>query len=129
MTDFDERLGPKARWFRDEAQRDRVRSIVRERVADDRRQDECRYLMRFWWHLIMPYREVSYDELREHLEPPALALIDALLAAIEAGHAAIDGWADRAESALAIVVDRGHLASTGSADGAPEGPDAGDEPA
>lgn len=114
MIDFDAKLA----WFRDDEQRERVRRIVQERIADDRRPEEARYLMRFHWHLIMSYREVSYAELVEHLEPDALAAIDALLVAVSAGPVrteAVDAWCDRMERERAIVEDRGWHGSQGLA--------------
>jgi hypothetical protein len=36
---------------------------VTDRLADDREPQECRYLMRFWWQLGMPYQEVSMDQI------------------------------------------------------------------
>ena len=49
-------------WFYDRAQADRVRAVIVDRLADDRIQDECRYLVRLRWHFIMGYQEVSYSE-------------------------------------------------------------------
>ena len=44
-------------WFQDRAQADRVGAIVVERLADDRIQEECRYLMRLKWHFQMGYEK------------------------------------------------------------------------
>ncbi|NUP34896.1 MAG: hypothetical protein HOU01_24755 [Streptomycetaceae bacterium] len=44
--------------FRDDAQLWRARAIVPGRLADDRDQQECRYVMRFWWQLGMRPRLV-----------------------------------------------------------------------
>lgn len=53
--------------FRDKAQRRRAQAVIEERLADDRDQDECRYLMRFVWQLAMTYQEVSTHELQAHV--------------------------------------------------------------
>ncbi|MEU6028667.1 hypothetical protein ABZ825_16865 [Streptomyces tauricus] len=39
--------------FRDDEQRRRVQAVIHDRLADDRDQQECRFLMRFWWQLSM----------------------------------------------------------------------------
>src|SRR5262245_7006961 len=90
-------------WFRDEAQRRRTQEVLRERIADDREQEECRYLMRFAWQLSMSYREVSYEELAAHVRPEKLARVDALLAAAQQGYEAIDEWLARCEAELSLI--------------------------
>ncbi len=45
--------------FRDEHQRQSAQAIVMQRLADDREQEECRVLMKFWWQLAMPYEDRS----------------------------------------------------------------------
>ncbi|MCW8103555.1 hypothetical protein OG288_01800 [Streptomyces tauricus] len=39
--------------FRDDEQRRRVQAVIHDRLADDRDQQECPFLMRFWWQLSM----------------------------------------------------------------------------
>ncbi|WP_157429828.1 hypothetical protein [Actinomadura oligospora] len=97
-----------ASGFRDEEQLTRVRAVIEWRLADDRRQQECRYLMRFWWQLSMPYREVSLEELRAHLGERKLAAVEALIAAIRTSPERIDAWADVVEPEFPVVHDRGH---------------------
>lgn len=82
----------KVSWFRDERQRAQVRMIVMERLADDLYQQECRYLMRFWWHLEMTYQEVSYEELKLHLSGRKMEVLETLFDAIEGSHSAVDEW-------------------------------------
>lgn len=93
--------------FRDDAQLWRVRAIVHERLADDRDQQECRYVMRFWWQLSMPYREVSTAELSRNVAPRKLRAIEELIDAVRSSPARIDAWIAGAEQAFPIVEDRG----------------------
>lgn len=95
-----------ATWFRDDEQRWRAQQIVSDRLADDRAPDECRYLLRLAWQLAMSYREVSREELVAYVRPEKLAHVDALCAAAERGHQAIDAWIARCEAELPLVKDR-----------------------
>jgi hypothetical protein len=106
--------------FRDDAQLGRVREVVQLRLADDRDQDECRYLMRFWWQLGMAYTEVRDDELDEHVSPTKRAILDRLFAALEQGHEAIDHWIQEAEATLPVIEDRGARASGSNGEGESE---------
>ena len=67
--------------FRDEAQRRRAQGVIQERLADDREQDECRYLVRFVWQLAMTYPDVSLRELRSHVSVAKLEAVEALIEA------------------------------------------------
>jgi hypothetical protein len=99
----------KARWFRDQAQGSRVASILLERLADDRVQEECRYLSRLRWHFFMGYQEVSYQQLLEHVSAPKLTVLNELFSAIaDRNYDEIDAWANRCESVLPIIHDRWH---------------------
>jgi hypothetical protein len=91
----------------EEAQRERLRQIVINRLADDRDQDECRYLMRFWWQLSMSYTEVTIEELREHVHEPKLAAIEALVAAMRSSAEEVQAWIAQAEVTFPVVMDRG----------------------
>lgn len=94
-------------WFRDHAQSDSVGSVVIHRLADDREQDECRYLVWLKWHFHMGYQEVSYDELQEHVSESKMALLDGLFNEIAAGnHKGIDEWVARCERDLPVIDDR-----------------------
>ncbi|MFJ6557084.1 hypothetical protein ACIQNT_33415 [Streptomyces luteogriseus] len=93
--------------FRDEEQRGYVRRVIHDRLADDRDQQECRYLMRFWWQLGMPYREVTLDQLRANLGEDTLRLVEELIDAVRTSHAAIDDWVDAMEGSRPLVRDRG----------------------
>ncbi|WP_159767260.1 hypothetical protein [Streptomyces sp. HM190] len=68
--------------FRDDEQRRRVQRVIHDRLADDRDPQECRFLMRFWWQLVMSYQEVSMDELSRNVGKPKLDVIEALISAI-----------------------------------------------
>ena len=97
----------KAQWFRDRAQADRVATILLERLADDRVQDECRYLSRLRWHFFMGYQEVSYQELLDHVSEPKLAVLNELFSAIAyRDYSEIDTWINRCESTLPIIHDK-----------------------
>jgi len=94
-------------WFRDEAQSRRVAGILIERLADDRLQEECRYLCRLRWHFFMGYQEVSYEELVEHVSEPKLAVLNELFSAIaDRDYDEIDAWINRCESELPIIHDK-----------------------
>jgi len=60
----------------DQAQRRRLQQAIHDRLADDRDQDECRYIVRFWWQLSMSYTEVTLKQLREHVHEPKLTAIE-----------------------------------------------------
>ncbi len=91
--------------FRDYEQLGAVREVVQTRLADDRNQEQCRYLMRFWWQLSMSYREVGIEELEENLTPAKLAIINDLLEAASHGHDAIDKWVHKYSKELAVIKD------------------------
>lgn len=96
--------------FRDERQRRQVQDIVQMRLADDRDQDECRYLMRFWWQLLMSYQEVTEPELEQHLAAAKLQAIKALIQAIRRSPEDIDTWITSAMDTWPVVQDRGYQA-------------------
>ena len=97
----------KEEWFRDLTQANRVASVVIERLADDRIQEECRYLMRLKWHFYMGYQEVSYSELEEHISRDKMALLDELFDQIAAkNYDGIVMWVERCESELPVIEDR-----------------------
>jgi hypothetical protein len=93
--------------FRDEEQRGYVRRVIHDRLADDRDQQECRYLMRFWWQLGMSYQEVTLDQLRANLGEGTLRLVEELIDAVRTSHEAIDDWVDAVEGSRPVVRDRG----------------------
>ena len=92
-------------WFTSEAQRDSVADIIMTRLADDHFQDECRYLLRFWWHLHVNYCEVSHEELQAHVSDGKLRIIERLLAAIDQRSDAVERWIADGKL-LSRVVDR-----------------------
>jgi hypothetical protein len=96
--------------FRDERQRSQVQDIVQMRLADDRDQDECRYLMRFNWQLLMPYQEVTEPELEQHLTTAKLRVIQDLIQAIRRSPEDIDTWITTTMRAWPVVQDRGYQA-------------------
>ncbi|WP_345633922.1 hypothetical protein [Rugosimonospora acidiphila] len=94
--------------FRDDAQRRRAQRVIHDRLADDRLQDECRYLMKFWWQLSMSYQEVTIGELRGHLTADKLHAVEALIEAIHRSPEDIDTWIARATVAFPVIHDRGN---------------------
>ncbi len=97
----------KEAWFQDRAQAARVGAIVVERLADDRVQEECSYLMRLKWHFHMGYEEVSYAELQEYVSEEKMKVLDELFVHIaNKDYAGIDDWVEWYESELPIVEDR-----------------------
>jgi len=94
-------------WFQDRAQADRVGAIVVERLADDRMQEECRYLMRLKWHFHVGYEEVRYDELQAYVSVEKMKVLDELFVHIaNKDYVGIEQWVERYESQLPIVEDR-----------------------
>ncbi|MFF0479502.1 hypothetical protein [Streptomyces sp. NPDC004284] len=100
--------------FRDDEQRRRVQAVIHDRLADDRDPQECRFLMRFWWQLSMPYREVTMRDLSLNVGREKLEALEALINAIRSSRAQIDAWAAGAERAFPVVEDRGFQGSPGS---------------
>lgn len=94
--------------FRDDAQRRRTQWAIEHRLADDRNQDECRYLMRLVWQLRMSYSEVTEQNLREHVGADKLRAIEALIEAARRSPESIDAWIDSIEQIFPIVHDRGY---------------------
>lgn len=104
----------------EDPQRERLRQIIQNRFADDRDQDECRYLMRFWWQLRMSYTEVTLEQLREHVHEPKLTAIEDLIDAIRTRPQDIKAWIGEAEVRFPVVMDRGmreHLGIHGDGEG------------
>ncbi|WP_145953702.1 MULTISPECIES: hypothetical protein [Streptomyces] len=93
--------------FRDDDQRRCVQAVVHSRLADDREPQECRYLMRFWWQLSMPYQEVSLEELRQNVGRQKLDALLELISAIRSSHDEIDAWLAAAQQAFPVIQDRG----------------------
>jgi hypothetical protein len=93
-------------YFRDDDQRQAVQDIVQTRLADDRNQEECRYLMRFWWQLSMSYQEVTPGELQKYVSSEKLSVLGNLLHSLECGHGEIDTWIEK-YSKLPIIEDQG----------------------
>ena len=91
--------------FRDRYQRSRVAALIRDRLADDRDQDECRYLMRFCWQLSMPYNEVTMPELREHVTEAKLRVIGELIRAIRHRPESVDTWIHAVEDTWPVIQD------------------------
>ena len=97
--------------FRDEYQLQLARGVVMQRLADDREQEECRVLMKFWWQLAMTYQEVSPAELEQHVAPVKQEAVQALIDAIRKSPEAVDAWIATASRRFPIVHDRGYEAN------------------
>ncbi|GAA3955451.1 hypothetical protein GCM10023085_42580 [Actinomadura viridis] len=78
--------------FRDEEQRANVKWLVHSLLADDHNQEECRYLMRFWWQLTMTYQEVTVHQLREHVGETKLLAAEGLINALRSSPEQVDAW-------------------------------------
>jgi hypothetical protein len=98
--------------FRDDLQRRRAQAVIQDRLADDRKQDECRYLMRFCWQLLMTYQEISEQELQTHVAPEKLEAVEALIKAIRTSPDQIDVWIASAENAFPTIHDRSYDANS-----------------
>jgi hypothetical protein len=94
-------------YFRDDSQRHAVQDVVQSRLADDQNQEECRYLMRFWWQLSMSYQEVTLEDLEEFVSADKLGVILDLLRALEQGHKGIDDWIEKYTRELKVIEDHG----------------------
>ncbi|RRR81758.1 hypothetical protein [Streptomyces sp. RP5T] len=97
--------------FRDDEQRRRVQRVIHDRLADDRDPQECRFLMRFWWQLVMSYQEVSMDELSRNVGKPKLNVIEALISAIRSSHTEVDAWIAATQRVFPVIQDRGFRAA------------------
>jgi hypothetical protein len=82
-----------------------------DRLADDRVQEECRVLMKFWWQLSMTYQEVTEAELDRHVGPVKRDAVQRLIDAIRCSPEAIDAWLAVTVRQFPLVQDRGHGAS------------------
>lgn len=87
--------------------------MIHERLADDREPQECRYLMRFWWQLAMPYREVTMEQLCQNVREPKLDVIKQLIGAIRTSHAEVDAWVAAVSEVFPVIEDRGFRAAFG----------------
>ena len=77
------------------------------RLADDRVQEECRYLSRLVWHTMMRYREVSYSELERYVTPTKMFILGELFHYVaRADYISIDRWAAHYEIELSIIEDK-----------------------
>jgi len=107
MPTISEIWNQKDDWFRDHLQADRVGSVVVERLADDRFQEECRYLMRLKWHFHMGYQEVSYRELQQYISESKMVILDELFTEIAAhNYVGIDKWLEKYEDTLPVIEDK-----------------------
>ncbi|WP_117212267.1 hypothetical protein [Allorhizocola rhizosphaerae] len=96
--------------FRDEAQRNRVMWVLHDRLADDRQQLECRYLLKLASQLYTDLTEVTLDQLQRHLGPAKFQAVQDLIEAAAGSPEQIDGWIIRTEAAFPVVEDRGYAA-------------------
>lgn len=83
--------------------------VIRDRLADDRDQDECRYILRFCWQLAMPYTEVTLEQLREHVHAPKLAVLEDLIRAIRSSEEDVGAWIDMVMATYPVVLDHSAL--------------------
>lgn len=102
--------------FRDEAQLRMTQGVVMLRLADDREQEECRVLMKFFWQLAMTYPEVTESDLDRHVQPGKREVIQNLIDAIRQSPEAIDAWIDDASRRFPFVQDRGYAELTDEQD-------------
>jgi hypothetical protein len=94
--------------FRDEYQLQAAQGIVMQRLADDREQEECRVLMKFWWQLAMTYQEVTSSDLDRHVTPVKREAVQELIDAIRQSPEAIDAWISAASQRFPAIHDRGY---------------------
>ena len=82
--------------------------VIHMHLADDRDQDECRYLLKFQWQLSMSYREVTWVELREHVSLRKLAAVEGLIAALAESPDAVEQWIQLTVATFPVIQDRGY---------------------
>ncbi|WP_231953843.1 hypothetical protein [Actinoplanes derwentensis] len=102
------------RGFRDEDQLRLAQAIVMGHLADDREQEECRVLMKFWWQLAMTYQEVTETDLDRHVSRAKREAVQELIEAIRNSPEAIDAWLTDAPRRFPPVQDRGYEAHRSS---------------
>jgi hypothetical protein len=95
--------------FRDDDQRTRAGMVVHVRLADDRYQDECRYLLKFQWQLTVPYRELTMDDLREHVGAEKLVAVERLIAALGRSPDEVEQWIQETVESFPLIKDRGYV--------------------
>jgi hypothetical protein len=95
------------RGFRDDQQRRRAASVVMDRLADDREQEECHHLMRFWWQLSTSTRQVDEAELAATVGPRKLAAVRALISALRSSPEDVDRWIETTVEGFPVIHDRG----------------------
>ena len=87
-------------------QRDAVCDLIKTRLADNHVQDECRYLLRFCWFLILGDCDyITRGEMQRHVRIEKVAIIDALFTAMAQGESAVAAWIEHV-AALPRVSDR-----------------------
>ena len=61
-------------------------------MADDKYQEECRYMMRFWWALdgLNPFPDL--DEFDRSLSPAKRQILEELFEAISRNPEAVKDW-------------------------------------
>jgi len=94
-------------WFQNESQLNSVREALHSRFADVGSQEECRYLMRLWWHLDMGYQEVSYEELQQFVSPPKMSMLNLLFDSMaRRDYESIDKWVRQVTREMPETRDR-----------------------
>lgn len=82
-----------------------------QRLADDRQQEECRVLVKFWWQLAMTTQEVTEADLDRHVQPVKREAVYELIDAIRRSPEAIDTWITDKSQRFPIIQDRGRQAA------------------
>lgn len=91
--------------FASDDQRKAVQHAICDHLADDREENECRYLLRFVWQLAMTYREVTPYELKLHVGLEKVNVVASLLDALADSPDAVGHWLDELLSSP-IITDR-----------------------
>jgi len=91
--------------FASDDQRKAVQQAICDHLADDREEDECRYLLRFVWQLAMTYREVTQYELKVHVRMEKVNVVASLLDALADSPDAVHHWLDELLS-WPMITDR-----------------------
>jgi hypothetical protein len=79
-------------------------------LADDRDQEECRVLRKFWWQLSMKYQEMTEADPDRHVGPVKREAVQRLIDAIRHSPDAIDAWIAATNQDFPLVQDRGYEA-------------------
>ena len=97
--------------------------VLHDRLVDDRRSVECRYLLKLYWYLGgASDQAVTRDELRQHVAEPKVVALEALRDALARSPEAVDQWIAATAVAFTVIEDRGNRVPNPDDQPAPDRP-------